>query len=488
MARVEGFEPNHSGQQPTDENGNAVPVGVWGDSDTGVGVFGSTGVVPAAATDIPIQIAGVEGHSFERPGVLGRSITGTAVDGESVESIGVLGRSRTGSGMLGVTFNQVPDEASGVFGSSVANGNGVTGFVGSQTGVVGSSVRGTGVRGVSTGVGVFGENVRGRRGGAAGVFGASAEGSGVSGVSDQGVGVFGQSPESHGTWGLTFGGAAGSLGGHISAEPGSGARGVSLLDVGVEGISLNGAGVRGESANGLAGEFIGDVRVTGAVFKGGGGFEIDHPLDPENRYLAHSFVESPEMLNVYSGTVTTDTSGDAEVRLPDYFEALNGDYRYQLTVIGEFAQAIVAREVHDNRFTIRTDRPQIKVCWQVTGVRQDPWAQANRIAVESSKEDTDGGRYLHPELRGKTEPGIRSRADDARRRIIEMLPESLRERFEALLTSDRMDHQELQELFDEATRNLAGPERTDPAQLESEWRRVQETVRQLSSGGDAAAP
>ena len=186
-------------------------------------------------------------------------------------------------------------------------------------------------------------------------------------------------------------------------------------------------------------------------------------LDPENKYLAHSFVESPEMLNVYSGTVTTDASGDAEVRLPDYFETLNSDYRYQLKVIGEFAQAIVARELQDNRFTIRTDRPRIKVCWQVTGVRQDPWAQANRIPVESNKDDTARGRYLHPELRGRADPGIRSRAIEARRRVIEMLPESLRERCEALLTSDRMDHDELQRLVDEATRIPAGPERTDPA-------------------------
>ena len=488
MARVEGFEPNHSGQQPTDESGNAVSVGVWGDSDSGVGVFGSTGVIPAAATDIPIQIAGVEGHSFERPGVLGRSLTGSGVDGESVESIGVLGRSTTGSGMLGVTFNQVPGDASGVFGSSVANGNGVTGFVGSQTGVVGSSVRGTGVRGVSTGVGVFGENVRGRRGGAAGVLGVSVQGPGVRGDTTQGAGVLGSSAEFHGMLGRTFGGRSGSMGGHISAEPGSGAAGISFVDVGVNGFSFAGTGVRGESSDGLAGEFIGDVRVTGAVFKGGGGFEIDHPLDPENRYLAHSFVESPEMLNVYSGTVTTDTSGDAEVRLPDYFEALNGDYRYQLTVIGEFAQAIVAREIEDNRFTIRTDRPRIKVCWQVTGVRQDPWAQANRIAVESNKDDTDRGRYLHSELRGRAEPGIGSRANEARRRVIEMLPESLRERCEALLSSDRIDREELQRLVDEATRIPAGPERTDPAQLENEWHSVQETVRQLSPGADAAGP
>lgn len=388
--------------------------------------------------------------------------------------------------MLGVTFNQVPGEASGVYGSSVANGNGVTGFVGSQTGVVGSSVRGTGVRGVSTGIGVFGENVRGRRGGAAGVFGASAEGPGVHGGSDSGPGVRGNSTEFHGTSGVTFGPASGSLGLHFTGQTGSGASGTSVVDVGVDGFSFNGTGVRGATINGLAGDFVGNVRVTGAVFKGGGGFEIDHPLDPENMYLAHSFVESPEMLNVYSGTVSTDASGEAEVRLPDYFEALNGDYRYQLTVLGEFAQAIVAREVQDHRFAIRTDRPRIKVCWQVTGVRRDPWAQANRIAVQAHKDDTDRGRYLHPELRGKAEPGIRSRADDARRRVIEMLPESLRERCEALLTNDRVDHDELRRLVGEAARVPTGPERTEQAQLEDDWRALQEMMRRLSSGDDRA--
>src|SRR5687768_10886186 len=50
-------------------------------------------------------------------------------------------------------------------------------------------------------------------------------------------------------------------------------------------------------------------------------------------------------LNVYSGTVTTDESGMATVSLPQYFHDLNEDVRYQLTVIGQFAQAIVAEEV-----------------------------------------------------------------------------------------------------------------------------------------------
>ena len=476
MARVEGFEPNHSGQKPVDDIGNPVAVGVWGDSDTGVGVFGSTGLLPASGADIPIQIAGVEGHGFDRPGV----------DGESVGSVGVLGRGTTGSGMLGVTFNSVPGEASGVFGSSVAEGNGVTGFVGSQTGVVGSSVRGTGVRGTSTGVGVFGENVRGRRGGAPGVLGVSTEGSGVSGDSTSGAGVRGSSTGFHGTSGVTFGSGSGSLGLHFSGQTGSGASGTSVVDVGVDGFSFNGTGVRGATTSGLAGDFIGDVRVTGAVFKGGGGFQIDHPLDPENMYLAHSFVESPEMVNVYSGSVTTDASGEAEVRLPDYFEALNGDYRYQLTVIGEFAQAIVAREVEDNRFAIRTDRPQIKVCWQVTGVRRDPWALANRIAVETHKDEADRGRYLHPGLRGKAEPGIGSRADEARRMVSEMLPESLRGRCEALLTNDRLDDNELQRLVHEAARTPDGPERTELARLEDDWRAVQDMLRRVGSGGNGA--
>ena len=61
-------------------------------------------------------------------------------------------------------------------------------------------------------------------------------------------------------------------------------------------------------------------------------------LDPANKYLYHSFVESPDMMNVYNGNVVTDKRGMATVVLPEYFEALNSDFRYQLTVIGRFAR------------------------------------------------------------------------------------------------------------------------------------------------------
>jgi len=93
----------------------------------------------------------------------------------------------------------------------------------------------------------------------------------------------------------------------------------------------------------------GNVAIAGNLSKGSGSFKIDHPLDPANKYLYHSFVESPDMMNVYNGNITTNKSGLAVVVLPDYFEGLNRDFRYQLTVLGQFAQAIVAKKIGDNR-------------------------------------------------------------------------------------------------------------------------------------------
>ena len=104
------------------------------------------------------------------------------------------------------------------------------------------------------------------------------------------------------------------------------------------------------------------------------------------------------MMNIYNGNVITDANGEAVVTLPDYFEALNRDFRYLLTVIGQFAQAIVESEIADSRFTIKTDKSKVKVSWQVTGVRQDHFANKNRILVEETKPESDCGFYLHPEL------------------------------------------------------------------------------------------
>jgi hypothetical protein len=213
------------------------------------------------------------------------------------------------------------------------------------------------------------------------------------------------------------------LSGSVTANGVYGTNQSTEFGVGVEGddYSNDGVGVRGlsfevsnpsygyggvlEGATGVyatgtpyAGQFEGSVYVSGTLSKAGGSFKIDHPLDPENKYLSHSFVESPDMMNIYNGNVITDASGTAVVTMPDWFEALNRDFRYQLTVIGQFAQAIVATEMSDKSFTIKTDKPNVKVSWQVTGIRQDAWANAHRIPTEEDKDEADKGHYLHPEL------------------------------------------------------------------------------------------
>jgi hypothetical protein len=183
------------------------------------------------------------------------------------------------------------------------------------------------------------------------------------------------------------------------------------LNIGVVGAtgSSAGVGIYGvqNGTSGLAGYFNKDVHVNGTLSKAAGSFKIDHPLDPENKYLSHSFVESHEMLNVYTGNVVTDGDGFATITLPEWFEALNRDFRYQLTVLDEgdsdvFVQAKVVRKIAGNRFTLRTSAPRVEVSWLVTGVRHDAYAEAHRIPVEEWKPDRRRGSFMHPELWGRT--------------------------------------------------------------------------------------
>ena len=144
----------------------------------------------------------------------------------------------------------------------------------------------------------------------------------------------------------------------------------------------------------------GVLEVVGGLIKPSGSFKIDHPLEPREKYLYHSFVESPDMMNIYNGNVITDFHGYATVELPDWFEGLNREFRYQLTVIGAgdtWARARVYRELEGNRFVIQTDVPQTKVSWQITGIRKDAWAEAHRIPVEEVKPAAEQGTCLHAE-------------------------------------------------------------------------------------------
>jgi hypothetical protein len=150
----------------------------------------------------------------------------------------------------------------------------------------------------------------------------------------------------------------------------------------------------------------GEVHCNKITAPTGKGFKIDHPLDPENRNLYHWCVESPDVMNIYNGNVTTDVDGKATVVLPEYFEALNVDFRYQLTVIGETSVATVEREIENNAFTIRTDKPNVKVSWQVTGRRQDPAICANPLPVEEDKRGAERGFVAYPPHREQTEASL----------------------------------------------------------------------------------
>ena len=289
---------------------------------------------------------------------------------------------------VAVRVSNTADQGSGLLAEGSGRGVGGEGVVahgGSGVSLAGDGVLAGGGVGPTGGTGVVANGGNGSNGKVGvGVF---ARG-GISGTGDGGVGVGG------------FGGVS----------FGAGHRGGDGL-VGTGGLGL------AKAAAGRAGFFVGDVEVTGTLTKGGGSFKIDHPLDPQNQYLFHSFVESPDMMNVYNGNITTDQNGVAVVELPAWFEALNKDFRYQLTVMGTFANAMVAEKIMSNHFTLKTSAPNVEVSWQVTGIRRDPWAESHRIAVEQAKPEGERGHYLYPELYGHPEKNTEmSRDTEFRRR------------------------------------------------------------------------
>jgi hypothetical protein len=351
-------------------NNFAGSYGVYGEANAanGIGVYG------ASANGA----AGVSGVNSNGNGVAGRANAGGA---------GVYGEAAWagGKGVYGVNRNI---NSSGVYGEANAIGGvGVYGKSNGNVGVYGESGAFSGVYGLSAGAtsaGVWGEGtgssgigVRGvaNGGGGVGVYGSSTANTGVYGVSTNARGVWGQSGANQGVYGRTLGTANSSIG--VAGE--------------------------GNGGSSWAGYFFGRSGSSGLVYAAGGAMQIDHPLDPANQYLNQSFVASPDMKSIYDGVVTTDDSGDAVVTLPAYVQALNGDFRYQLTVIGQFAQAIVAQEIANDRFAIKTDQPNVKVSWQVTGIRKDLYAQQNQLSAEQEKSAAERGRYLHPELYGQPE-------------------------------------------------------------------------------------
>jgi hypothetical protein len=293
--------------------------------------------------------------------------------GDATNRIGIAGIGYSGSGTSIGVYGYVPAAASS--GNGAVHGE----YFGSGSG---SGVQGWSMAGSGSGVvGIKNNNVLG--------------GAGVRGQSNSTVGP------TYGVYGTSSGGGITSYGGFFQSTSSDGTSLYALS-------SLTGtvpwafwAEDQVQSPNNTyAGAFSGDVDITGNMAAGSKSFKIDHPLDPTNKYLFHSCIESPDMMNIYNGNVITDANGEAVVSLPGYFQALNIDFKYQLTCLGQFAQAIVLKKIENNQFTIKTDKPQVEVSWQVTGVRNDLFAQKHRIVPELAKSGMAKGKYIHPELYG----------------------------------------------------------------------------------------
>ena len=190
------------------------------------------------------------------------------------------------------------------------------------------------------------------------------------------------------------------------------------ITFGIRGITQStdagAAGIRGEAPSGGAGYGVYGTAAGGTAFgvysngrlgsSGTKSFMIDHPLDPANKFLYHYSTESPEVLNSYSGTVTLGANGEAWVELPEYYQAINIDPRYQLTAIGAPAPMLhVASEIVDNEFRISGGQAGMRVSWEVKAKRNDAFVAQLGAPVEREKVGVEKGRYLQPTLYGQPE-------------------------------------------------------------------------------------
>lgn len=304
---------------------------------------------------------------------------------------------------VGASFSAGQQTSVGVRGTA-------TSLLGANAGVKGET------RSVD-GFGVYGRNMTVEAFAAAGVKGESLDGPGVLGVSQRGPGVRARNdaglaldaqnvsttkPAAQitniGAGNTTVGLRAGTVGGTAIIGSVAATTGVTT-------------GVLGEtkSANGFGVFSNGELGATGTK-----SFVIDHPLDPQNRYLKHYCSEGDEPRNVYNGRVTTDRNGYATVRLPSYYASINKDPEYTLTVVdnsADFVLAKVTEEIKGNTFRIRTSKPGVQVSWRVEAVRNDRWVQRSGVDPEPKKPRELRGTYLVPSLYGQPESKAQWKSD-----------------------------------------------------------------------------
>lgn len=279
---------------------------------------------------------------------------------------------------LSITMTNPSNAAAGIDLSNSGPGIGVRSWAPHNNAVWGISNHGSFA-------GVIGDNAQGEA-----VVGRSLTGQGVGAVTGRNDGIGGVGVKGFGVQDNTIG----VLGQHgaNSHVNGFGVRGEVLFGNGT------GIGVYGQASG--ASQFAvfsnGDYGGSGGKF-----FVIDHPTDPLNKMLMHYSTEGAEPLNAYSGNARTDKDGYAWVTLPPYVEDVNRDFRYQLTVLDnsdDFVMAKVTKKLEGNRFQIRTSKGGVEVSWRVEGVRNDRHMQKFGVHDVVDKPKNWKGKYIRPEL------------------------------------------------------------------------------------------
>lgn len=140
----------------------------------------------------------------------------------------------------------------------------------------------------------------------------------------------------------------------------------------------------------------GNGNFLGTLTAGTKTFRIAHPLD-ETKDLIHGCLEGPEIAVYYRGEGAT-IDGWAEIKLPDYFEALTmqEDRTVLLTSLfedeAEQVGMVAASRVKDGKFKVWSALPAQKFYWEVKGIRSD----VEPLQVEVLKSDVE---YMQPPRR-----------------------------------------------------------------------------------------
>ncbi|MBT6440127.1 MAG: hypothetical protein HOK72_10535 [Flavobacteriales bacterium] len=333
-----------SGQDLSISNGNTITLpasGVTLDEAYDFGGAGAGRLIIADAGEVEIQSNSANGIALRTT----NSSTG----------VGVLASSTNASNPFS-TIQSTTNSASNVASAVIGNTDGTAWGVSGQASATSSAT-----------AAVYGSNLRT-------VGGHGVLGIGVNGVVGQtnyqtGFGLYGQNFDLTGP----LGNAVGTYG---------------IGYIGVWGDN-NGAGGYSIYANG-------DLGASGIKT-----FSIDHPKDPENKYLRHFSIEANEVLNVYRGNAEFDTNGDAVVVLPDYFDMVNNDnVSYQLTPVGGYAPLYIKEKVVNGQFLVGGGTAGMEVSWIIHVERDDPYMQQHpeKRNVEVEKEDWNKGKYLQPVL------------------------------------------------------------------------------------------